>query len=67
MSNSTRYSREEMNVLADLLLDSDVFAAFRMGDDPMVAFAHVAEGTGWTGPEFAALARYRWNGSVACQ
>jgi hypothetical protein len=48
------YSREEMIVLADLVMDSN---------EPVDWDAFV-EGTGWTAADFRALADYRWNGPV---
>jgi|HubBroStandDraft_5_1064220.scaffolds.fasta_scaffold11891_8 hypothetical protein len=62
-----RYSREEMIVLADLVQDDPAVFGSGFGIDVDAGFDRVAAGTGWTGPEFAALARYRWNGPVACQ
>jgi hypothetical protein len=46
------YTREEMNVLADLVMD----------ERGPIDWEKLVEGTGWTADAFRALADYRWNG-----
>lgn len=57
-----KYSREEMDVLADLVLDEFCKPGGARGVSAERVIADAVEGTGWTNAEFAAICDRRWNG-----
>lgn len=66
----TKYSREEMNELADLLMDESIEGTLKeFENDPYwdKMYASWAEGTGYTGAQFRAICDYRWNGPNWCR